>query len=90
MSLKDLENAGVTLPPDQWGRQSVRSAVNRPGFLVCAAGAITGAVLMFVGEGRLITWLGALLFLVSFFLATATSLRAVASDGKSASTGRGT
>lgn len=90
MGLKDLENAGVTLPRHHWGEQTVRSTVNKPGFLVCAAGAITGAVLMFVGEGRLITWLGALLFLVSFFLTTAISFRAVASDGKSASTGRGT
>lgn len=81
MSLKDLENAGVTLPPDQWGGETVCSTANKLGLLSSAGGAIAAAVLMFVGKGGLITWFGALLFLVSLFCATAVSFRAVRPGG---------
>jgi hypothetical protein len=77
MSLKDLESAGVTLPPDQWGKQAVRSTVNKPGFLSSAGGAVAAAALMLIGQGELTTWLGAVLFLLSLFLATVVSFRAV-------------
>ncbi|MGB2985878.1 MAG: hypothetical protein WBE26_08340 [Phycisphaerae bacterium] len=80
MSLEDLERAGITLPRDQWGKRKLHSAVNRPLFLIAAAGAIGAGVLMYWGDGGGATWLGAMLFLVSFFAATAIALRAVAAQ----------
>jgi hypothetical protein len=90
MTLKDLKNAGVTLPPHQWGKHPLSSTVNRPGFVLSASGAIAGAAVMFLGEGGLMTWLGALLFLVSLFCVTVVSFRAVAPNRKPASKGRST
>ncbi len=77
MSLEDLERAGITLPRDQWGKRKVHSAVNRPLFLVAAAGAIVAGILMYWGSGGGTTWVGAMLFLVSFFVVIVISLRAV-------------
>jgi len=80
MSLEDLERAGITLPRDQWGKRKLHSAVNRPLFLAAAAGAVAAGILMYWGNGGVATWVGAMLFLVSFFAATTIALRAVAAQ----------
>lgn len=90
MGLKDLENAGVTLPRDQWGKHVVRTGVNRPAFLTCSASAVAGTVLMYLGDGGVATWLGAPLYLVSLFLAAALSFRAVLPDRELSRHGRDT
>ena len=77
MSLEDLERAGITLPRNQWGKRKVRSAVNQPLFLAAAAGAVAAAILMYWGDGRITTWIGAILFLASLFTVTGVALRAV-------------
>ena len=77
MSLEDLERAGITLPRDQWGKRKLHSAVNRPLFLAAAAGAIAAGTLMYWGDGGIATWVGAMLFLLSFFVVTVIALRAV-------------
>jgi len=77
MSLEDLERAGITLPRDQWGKRRLRPAVSRPLFLATAAGAIAAGSLMYWGDGGAATWVGAMLFLVSFFTVTVIALRAV-------------
>jgi hypothetical protein len=82
MTLEDLEQAGVTLPRDQWGKREVRSAVHRPLFLVDVALAVVSAVLMYFGAGRFLTWLGAVLFLVALFGATALALHATSVQGR--------
>jgi hypothetical protein len=77
MSLDDLERAGVTLPRSQWGKRKVRSTVHKPLFVVTAALAASSGLLMYFGDGRSATWVGAGLFLVALFGATSMSLLAV-------------
>ncbi len=80
MSLEHLEQAGITLPRDQWGKRKVHSAVNRPLFLVAAAAAVAAGVLMYWGDGGIATWVGAMLFLLSLFTVTVIALRAVSTQ----------
>lgn len=82
MALEDLEQAGVTLPRDQWGKREVRSAINKPLFLASAVFAVASAVLMYFGDGRLLTWLGAVVFIVALFAATALALHATSTQGR--------
>ncbi|HUU96425.1 MAG TPA: hypothetical protein VM487_11845 [Phycisphaerae bacterium] len=82
MTLEDLEQAGVTLPHDQWGKREVRSRVNKPLFLASAALAVASVVLMYFGDGRFLTWLGAVIFIVALFGATALALHAASTQGR--------
>jgi hypothetical protein len=77
MSLDDLERAGVTLPREEWGKREVRSTVNKPLFVAAAALAVGAGLLMYFGDGRFATWLGAGLFLLALLGATSISLLAV-------------
>jgi hypothetical protein len=77
MSLDDLERAGVTLPREEWGKREVRSTVKKPLFVVTAALAVCAGLLMYFGDGRFTTWVGAGLFLLALFGATTISLIAV-------------
>jgi len=87
MSLEHLEQAGITLPRDQWGKRQVRSAVNRPRFLAAAAGAVLACILMYWGNGGVATWLGAILFLLSLSTVTAIALRAVTAQCRGTQSG---
>jgi len=89
MSLEHLEQAGITLPRDQWGKCRVRSAVNRTLFLAAAAVAIVAGVLMYWGDGGLATWIGAVLFLASLFAVTVIALRAVTTQCQTTPSGDG-
>ncbi len=82
MSLDDLERAGVTLAREEWGKREVRSTVNRPLFVATAALAVGAGLLMYFGDGRLATWLGAGLFLLALLGATSISLVAVSRQSR--------
>jgi len=84
MSLDDLERAGVTLPREEWGKREVRSAVNKPLFVVTAALAVGAGLLMYFGDGRFTTWVGAGLFLLALVGATSIALIAASRQGDAA------
>jgi hypothetical protein len=84
MALDDLERAGVTLPREEWGKREVRSTVNKPLFVATAALAVGAGVLMYFGEGRFMTWVGAGLFLLALFGATTISLIAASRQSHAA------
>jgi hypothetical protein len=77
MSKEDLENMGVLLPEDQWGKHALATTVNKP--LLIAIGVITmiSVVLMYWGNGNFLTWLGAALFLTMLSGFTLLSISAV-------------
>jgi ABC-type transport system involved in cytochrome c biogenesis permease subunit len=77
MSIEDLENMGVLLPEDQWGKHAVATTVNKP--LLIAIGVITmiSVVLMYWGNGNFSTWLGVALFLTMLSGFTLLSISAV-------------
>jgi hypothetical protein len=84
MTLEDLVRAGVTLPQAQWGKHRVRSTVNKPAFVAANVLAILSGALMYWGDGRWETWLGAALFLVSLFSTTGLCLHATETQGSGA------
>ncbi len=58
VSIKDLEKAGLLLPRDQWGRKDIHSGVNRVGLMASWILAAISSVLMYVGNGQSLTWIG--------------------------------
>ena len=77
MSLRDLERAGLILPQEEWGKHDLRSKVNRPLLLSAWALAATSAVLTYVGNGLLLTWIGLAGLLLSLALFTRVSIVAI-------------
>ncbi len=76
MSQRDLENMGVLLPREQWGKYDLHANMNKPLLLAIVVGTVISIILMYIGNGRLYTWVGAVLFLVMFFGFTFLSIRA--------------
>jgi hypothetical protein len=81
MSLEDMEQDGILLPRDQWGTRELRTRVGRWPMVVIAILAVVAAVLMYLGNGNVVTWIGAGLFLVSLAGFTWVSLRGIGSGG---------
>lgn len=77
MSKEDLENMGVLLPEEQWGKHALTTTVNKP--LLIAIGVMTmiSVVLMYWGNGNFLTWLGVALFLTMLSGFTLLSIKAV-------------
>jgi hypothetical protein len=77
MSKEDLENMGVLLPEEQWGKHTLATTVNKP--LLIAIGVMTmiSVVLMYWGNGNFLTWLGVALFLTMLSGFTLLSIKAV-------------
>ena len=76
MSKEDLENMGVLLPEEQWGKHALTTTVNKP--LLTAIGVMTiiSVVLMYWGNGNFLTWLGVALFLTMLSGFTLLSIKA--------------
>lgn len=77
MSLEDLEDAGILLPREEWGKHETKTRQNKLLVLLPAAVAVVSAVLMYWGNGRLWTWIGLGLFLVALLAFTGAALQAV-------------
>ena len=63
MSLKDLKEAGVLLPREEWGTRELRSAVNKPALILAGLLGIVAIILMYHGGGGAVTFVGTGLFL---------------------------
>lgn len=77
MSLRDLERAGLVLPKEEWGKHDLHSKVNRPQLLSTWALAAVSAVVMYLGNGHLLTWIGLAGMLLSLALFTRLSIMAI-------------
>lgn len=80
MSLEDLEDAGVTLPPEQWGKYEVRSHINSLLFVSALVVEVLSCIGMYWGDGSLLTWVGAVMFLISSVALTAILLRSTSAQ----------
>jgi len=83
MSLEDLEDAGILLPRDEWGKHEIKTRQNKPLVLLLAAAAVVSVVLMYFGDGRRWTWIGLGLFLLALGAFTSTSLHTVNQQNES-------
>jgi len=77
MSQKDLEEMGILLPEEEWGKYDLNTRVNKPALISIGVLAMVSVVLMYLGDGSLMTWIGALVFIVALFLFTWLSIRSV-------------
>ena len=77
MSLEELEQAGILLPREKWGKRKLKTGVARGPLAVVAALFPVSAALMYLGDGRGLTWVGLVLFLVILVAFTWLSLRGI-------------
>ncbi len=83
MSYEDLQRLGL-LKREEGGNPYLKGpGPFRLPFLVAALSSVAGCVLMYAGGGRLLTWVGVVVFFFSLFLFTFTSIRFVESVSRS-------
>lgn len=62
MSYNDLKEHNIFLPEEHWNELDLSSSVNQPLLLLTMIIGITACVLMVIGAGQSLTWIGAGLF----------------------------
>ncbi|MCH2134201.1 MAG: hypothetical protein MK116_10665 [Phycisphaerales bacterium] len=77
MSLSDLKKMQLLRPEEEWSGSPQRSDVQPLLAMITAAIGILGCILMIVGDGRSLTWIGLLLFSVALGTFTWVNLRGV-------------
>ena len=77
MSEEDLENMGVLLPEEQWGKHAIRTTVNKPLLIAICVMTMISVGFMYGGNGNFLTWLGVALFLTMLSGFTLLSISAV-------------
>lgn len=77
MSLESLEQDGILLPREQWGKADLHTTVNKPRLIALGVVAVAGCGLMLWGDGNAWTWIGLMLFLADLFAFTAFSMQAI-------------
>jgi len=77
MSLKNLQDAGVLLPKEEWGVHDLHTSVNKPRLLASLALGLASVIMMYLGNGSALTFVGAALFLAFMVWITHISIRAV-------------
>jgi len=77
VSLKDLQDAGVLLPEDEWGVHELHTSVNKPQLIAALALGLFSVILMYIGGGRALTFIGSGLFLIFMGWITYISVHAV-------------
>ncbi|MDX1622701.1 MAG: hypothetical protein R3199_01815 [Gemmatimonadota bacterium] len=77
MTLEDLQSAGVVLPEEEWGERELTTTVSKPGTIATAAVAVATGLMMYLGGGEALTWIGGGLFLVDLLAFTWLVIRAV-------------
>lgn len=77
MPLEDLEEHGVLLSEEERGTHPSTALTPAVPALIASALAVAGCVAMFIGDGRLWTWIGLGAFSLGFFALIVLSDRAV-------------
>lgn len=77
MAYEDLEEHNIFLPEEHWDELDLSSSVNQPLLLFTIIVGIASCVLMVIGAGRTLTWIGAgvfIVFLITFTLISNTGI----------------
>ncbi|MDA2937921.1 hypothetical protein MYX75_06640 [Acidobacteria bacterium AH-259-A15] len=77
MSLEDLEQAGLLLPREEWGKHELTTTAKKPILLILGAVALLAVGWIYWGDGRFLTWIGAGLFLIVLFGFILLSIQAI-------------
>ena len=85
MSVSDLQKLGLLRPESDWDPKHTRSFVPLFIWLIMAVMAIGGCVMLVLGDGGILTWIGLGVFsiaLIGFVLMNIASVnRAIRSEG---------
>ena len=77
MSLKDLHQAGVLLPRDEWGVHDLHTSVNKPMLVAALLVGLASVVLMYLGGGSTLTFIAGGAFIGFMAWITHISIKAV-------------
>ena len=77
MSQDELEQAGILLPREEWGTKEIQTSVPRTPLILISILAPAATILMFTGDGRLMTWIGLGLFLLLLMCFTWLNLKGI-------------
>ena len=77
MSLKDLDEMGILLPKEKWGKSDLHTSVNKPQLVASGVLALAGSVLAYAGNGGTVTWVGVIFLFVFLGWFIRISLKAV-------------
>lgn len=77
MSLKDLQEHGILLPEQEWGVHDLHTSVNKPLLLASLAFGLAAVVLMYIGGGRALTFVGMVMFILFMGWISQISLKAI-------------
>lgn len=77
MSFKQLKEAGLILPEDEWGKLKFQKPHYSFAILVIFILSFASCVVMYIGNGSLITWLGLFAFIISLALFTFFSIKSI-------------
>ncbi len=80
MSLSDLEKMKLLRPREEWSGRSERSLVQPLAAAGVALLGVMGCILMIVGDGGRMTWVGLLMFTVALGAFTWINLRGICRD----------
>lgn len=78
MTIDDLREQGVLLPEQEWGKHSLKTTAQRLPLAAAMLVATASCVLMLLGNGGRLTWVGVALFIVTLYAVTWMLDRAVA------------
>lgn len=77
MSEEDLKRMGVLLPEEKRGKLELVSTLSKPFLIFLFITVILSSVMMYIGDGSWVTWIGALVFIVLLILFTVHALRSI-------------
>jgi cytochrome oxidase assembly protein ShyY1 len=77
VTVEDMERKGLLLPREEWQDEARATNVARLPLIGIFVAYLAGAVLMYAGDGKALTWIGLAVFLVALAGFTLVSLRAI-------------
>ena len=77
MSIDDLREQGVLLPEEEWGEHRLETTVHVVPIAIGFGVAVASLVVIYVGDGGTLTWVGSGIFLVALYAVTWMCDRAV-------------
>jgi amino acid transporter len=77
MSVSDLQKLGLLRPESEWDPKHTRSFVPRLLWMCLVTLGIGGCVMLTLGDGGAVSWIGLLIFLVSLFFFVLLNMRSV-------------
>jgi hydrogenase-4 membrane subunit HyfE len=78
MTIEDLREQGVLLPEEEWDKHSLKTTVRKLPLAIALLVATASCVLMFLGDGGRLTWVGVAVFILTLYAVTWLLDRAVA------------